>query len=246
MSIEFLPAIDLRHGKAVRLYQGDYTQETVYADDPVAIARQFAREGACWIHVVDLDAAKDGTSDHGELIAAIIRESGLRVELGGGVRSDADIDRVLSWGAERIVVGTAAAENPDWFADAIGRYPGHLVAGVDVRDGEVATRGWIESSGVSLDAFVDWINDAGPAGIVFTEISRDGAMQGPDLDGLRRVLRRSRVPVVASGGISKLDDLREVAALGAVGPLFGIISGRAIYEGAFTVADGVRVLQEQG
>lgn len=243
MSVEILPAIDLRGGRAVRLYQGDYARETVYSDDPAGIARRFAAEGATWLHVVDLDGARSGEAAHAEVVKTLARDAGLCVELGGGIRSDADIERALGWGVERVIVGTAAAENPDWFAAAVRRHPGRLVAGVDVKDGKVATRGWIADSGVELDAFIARINEIAPAALVFTEISRDGAMRGPDLAALRHVLERSRVPVIASGGISSLADIAAVAALAATGPLFGIITGRAIYEGAFSVREAVDALR---
>lgn len=243
MSIDILPAIDLRGGNAVRLYQGDYDQETVYGNDPAGIAQQFAHEGAKWIHVVDLDGAKDGAGKNGEIVQAIVAKAGVQVQLGGGIRSDADIERVLGWGVARVVVGTAAAENPAWFAEAVKRFAGKLVAGVDVKEGKVATRGWIQDSGVELEAFIARINDIGPAALVFTEISRDGAMQGPDLIALKKVLSLSKVPVIASGGISSLSDLRAVKGLTKAGPLGGIITGTAIYEKAFSVTEAINAVR---
>lgn len=243
MSIDILPAIDLRGGNAVRLYQGDYDQETVYGSDPAAIAKQFAHEGAKWIHVVDLDGARDGAGKNGQIVQAIVATAGVRVQLGGGIRSDADIERVLAWGVSRVVVGTAAAENPSWFAQAVQRFAGKLVAAIDVKNGKVATRGWITDSGFELETFVARINEINPAALVFTEISRDGAMQGPDLLALKKVLSLSKVPVIASGGISSLSDLRAVKSLAKVGPLCGIITGTAIYEKAFTVTEAINAVR---
>ena len=243
MTVDIFPAIDLRGGNAVRLYQGDYNQETVYGNDPVGIAERFAHEGAKWLHVVDLDGARDGAGKNGELIRTIAEKTGLQVQVGGGIRGDADIERVLAWGVARVVIGTAAAENPDWFAAAVKTFPGRLVAGVDVKDGKVATRGWITDSGVELADFVARINEIAPAALVFTEISRDGAMQGPDLMALKNVLSASTVPVVASGGISSLSDIRSVVGLAKFGPLAGIITGTAIYEKAFSVGEAIHALR---
>lgn len=242
MTLTLYPAIDLRGGRAVRLLQGDFARETVYGDDPVALAEGFADAGAQWVHLVDLDGARDGVPVHGEIIAAVAKRGRLRVELGGGIRSDDDVARVLDYGVERIVLGTAAVERPDWVASLVARHPGRIAVGMDARGGYVATRGWETLSEQTVEGFVaDW-NAIGPAALIFTEISRDGAMQGPDLEALRAVLQQADMPVVASGGVHALADLAALAGLAGDGPLDGVIVGRALYEGAFDVAGALAAL----
>lgn len=236
------PAIDMRGGKAVRLLQGDFARETVYADDIPAQAGRFADAGASWVHLVDLDGARDGVPVHGDAIAAVAASGRLRVELGGGIRSDEDVERTLGYGVERIVLGTAAVERPDWVAGLVERHPGRIAIGMDARQGRIATRGWETLSDATVEAFLDRWNEIGPAAIIFTEISRDGAMSGPDLGALRRVLERARMPVIASGGVHALDDLVALAALADAGPLDGVIVGRALYERAFDVTTALAVL----
>ncbi len=237
------PAIDMRGGRAVRLLQGDFARETVYGEDIPAQAAQFADAGAEWVHLVDLDGARDGLPVHGEAIAAVAASGRLRVELGGGIRSDDDVTRTLGYGVERIVLGTAAVERPDWVADLVLRYPGRIAIGMDARQGRIATRGWETLSDATVEAFIDRWNEVGPAALIFTEISRDGAMSGPDLGALRQVLERSRVPVIASGGVHALADLEALAGLADAGPLDGVIVGRALYERAFDVAAALTVLR---
>lgn len=244
MTLTLYPAIDMRGGKAVRLLQGDFGRETVYGDDIPAQAARFAAAGARWVHLVDLDGARGGLPVHGEAIAAVAAAGSLRVELGGGIRNDEDVARTLAYGVERIVLGTAAVERPDWVAGLVERYPGRIAIGMDARGGRIATRGWETLSDLTVDAFLDRWNEVGPAAIIFTEISRDGAMSGPDLDALRHVLERSRVPVVASGGVRALSDLKALASLADAGPLDGVIVGRALYEGAFDVATALATLAE--
>lgn len=243
MSLTLLPAIDLRGGRAVRLLQGDYTRETVYADDPVAVAEQFAAAGANWLHLIDLDGARDGLMANATWIAKIAQLGLQQVELGGGLRSDDDVARAVEeWGVARVVLGTAAVENPDWAAAAIARWPGRVAVGLDARGEAVATRGWRADGGRSLTEMLHWCNEVQPAALIFTEIARDGAMQGPDLDALARVLAMAQVPVIASGGVQRLDDLAAIAALADRGPLAGVIVGRAIYEGKLDVRAGIELL----
>ncbi len=237
--IPILPAIDLRGGNAVRLYQGDFDQETVYDQDPVGIARRFESEGASWIHVVDLDGARSGQTVHRNEIETICQQTGLNVEVGGGLRSDAQVEALLDAGVARVVIGTAAVENPDWFAGLVERFPGKIAAGVDARQGLVATHGWESDGGIRVESLVNQMNTVRPAALIFTEIQRDGAMQGPDLNALQDILERAEVPVIASGGISSLDDIANVLDLARHGNLGGIIVGRAVYENAFTVRQAV-------
>ena len=242
MALDLYPAIDLRDGRCVRLYQGDYGRETVYGDDPVAQARAFAAAGAPWIHVVDLDAARTGDPRNRELVAAIAAAVDVPVQTGGGIRDDDAADALLSNGVRRVVVGTAALDAPDWVRRLADRYPGRVAVGLDARGRDVAVRGWVEGSGRDLVEVARGFDDAGVAALVVTEIGRDGTLEGPALDQLSAVLAATRLDVVASGGVGSLDDLRSLAALDVDGRrLAGAIVGRALYEGAFLLSDAVEV-----
>ena len=239
--MHLFPAIDLRDGKCVRLHQGDYGQETVYGDDPVAQAVAFADAGAGWIHVVDLDAARTGVPENRAVVAAIADAVGVPVQTGGGVRDAAAADALFASGVERVVIGTAALTDPD-FVRSLAR--DHRVAvGLDAKSGEVATDGWLVGSGRSVLDVARSFADAGVDAFVVTDISRDGTLEGPDLAGLRDVLEATPVDVIASGGVGTLDDLRALTAIEADGRrLAGAITGKAIYEGRFTVEEGVAAL----
>ena len=242
MALDLYPAIDLRGGRCVRLYQGDYGRETVYGDDPVAQARSFAAAGAPWIHVVDLDAARTGDPRNRELVAAIAAAVDVPVQTGGGVRDDAAADALLSAGVRRVVVGTAALDDPDWVRRLAGRYPGRVAVGLDARGRDVAVRGWVEGSGRDLVEVARHFDDAGVAALIVTEIGRDGTLEGPAIDQLSEVLAATTLDVVASGGVGTLDDLRALAALDVGGRRpAGVIVGRALYEGAFLLSDAVEV-----
>ena len=232
------PAIDLRGGRAVRLYQGDYARETVYNDDPVAQAEAFAAEGAEWIHVVDLDAARSGRPENRTTIAAIAAAVDVPVQTGGGVRDEAAADALFSAGVARVVIGTAALEQPALVERLAGRLP--VAVGLDARGRDVAVRGWEEGSGRDLLDVAREVADVGVEALIVTEIGRDGTLAGPDLEGLAEVLEASALPVVASGGVGSLDDLRRLAALEAGGrALSGAIVGRALYEGAFSLREAL-------
>lgn len=242
MAFDLYPAIDVRDGRCVRLYQGDYGRETVYGDDPVAQARAFAAAGARWIHVVDLDAARTGDPRNRDVVAAVAAAVDVPVQAGGGVRDDAAADALLSAGVARVVVGTAALERPDWVRALATRHPGRVAVGLDARGRDVAVRGWVEGSGHDLLVAARRFDDAGVAALVVTEIGRDGTLAGPALDQLGEVLAATRLDVVASGGVGSLDDLRALAGLDAGGRrLAGAIVGRALYEGAFDLADALEV-----
>ena len=252
MTVELYPAIDLRDGRAVRLLRGDYAAETVYSDDPVAVARSFESAGARWIHVVDLDAARSGEAGNLEVVAAIARSVGCEVETGGGVRSVEAAERLIDAGVARVVIGTAAVEQPDLVAELADRYPGRVAVGLDARGRSVAVKGWTETTGADLVDLAEQFEDQGVAALIVTEIGRDGTMAGPDLDQLRAVLETTAVDVIASGGVGTLDDIRALAGLTAarvgVSPgkqdrsLAGIIVGRALYEGRFTVEEALACL----
>jgi phosphoribosylformimino-5-aminoimidazole carboxamide ribotide isomerase len=240
--MDLFPAIDLRDGRCVRLYQGDYDRETVYGDDPVAQARAFAADGAPWIHVVDLDAARTGDPVNRAAVAAIAAAVDVPVQTGGGVRDDAAADALLSSGVRRVVVGTAALDDPDWVRRLAGRHPGRVAVGLDARGRDVAVRGWVEGSGHDLVDVARRFDDAGVAALVVTEIGRDGTLEGPALDQLSDVLAATGLDVVASGGVGSLDDLRALATLAVDGRrLAGAIVGRALYEGAFRLSEAVAV-----
>ena len=235
--IELYPAIDLLGGRVVRLRQGDYADETVYGNDPVSVAREFAAAGARWIHVVDLDAARSGDPVNRPVVAAIVSalDGVARVQTGGGVRSLDDARELADAGVARVVMGSAAVREP-----ALVEAASEVVAvavGLDHRNGEVAVHGWTEGSGVALDEALTWFPTAEV--FVITDIGRDGMLVGPDLVGLERSAELADAPVIASGGGSSLD---EVVALARIGNLGGVITGKAVYEGRFTVREALEAL----
>jgi phosphoribosylformimino-5-aminoimidazole carboxamide ribotide isomerase len=236
--MELYPAIDLRDGRAVRLYQGDYDRETVYHEDPVAQARAFAAEGARWIHVVDLDAARTGRPVNREVVAEIACGVDVPVQCGGGIRDEAAAEALMEAGVRRIVLGTAALEQPALVRRLAALVP--VAVGLDARGREVAVRGWERGSGRDLLDVAREFADEGVEALVVTEIGRDGTLAGPDVEGLAQVLDATALPVIASGGVGSLDDLRALAALRSSGrQLAGAIVGRALYEGSFTLADAL-------
>ena len=238
--MDLYPAIDLRHGRCVRLHQGDFDQETVYGDDPVAVARSFAEAGAPWVHVVDLDASRRDGSNR-DLVVAVAREAGIPVQTGGGVRDGSLLDA----GVQRVVLGSVAVEEPQLVRELGERYPGRVAVGLDHRDGEVRTRGWEDGSGRRLADLLAELSLPGVAAFVVTDISRDGVLAGPDTEGYRDLLAATDVPVVASGGVGTLDHLHELAAVEVDGRrLAGVIVGKAIYEGAFTVGQALAALKD--
>ena len=238
--MDLCPAIDLLDGRCVRLYQGDYDRSTVYGDDPVAQALAFQSEGAPWVHVVDLDAARTGEPRNRDVVAAIAGALDVPVQTGGGVRTVEAAEALFSAGVARVVLGTAALEDPDLVRRLAADHP--VAVGLDARGSEVAVRGWLEGSGADVLDLAVAYQDAGVAALVVTEISRDGTLEGPDLAGLAAVVAATTVPVIASGGIGTLADIEALAALAAGGrSLAGAITGRAVYEGAFTVAQAVAV-----
>ena len=236
--MDLYPAIDLRGGRVVNLVQGDFGRETAYRDDPVAVAREFEAAGAPWIHVVDLDAAR-GTGHNRELVAAIAGAVRAPVQCGGGVRDDDAAEALLGVGVRRVVIGTAAVEQTELVGRLGARHPGRVAVGFDHRDGEVRVRGWVEGSGEQLLDLVAAAAVSHAAAVIVTDIGRDGMLAGTDVDGLATVVRSTNLPVIASGGVGSLDDLR---ALGGTG-VAGVIVGRALYEGAFTVEEAVAVLR---
>lgn len=236
--MDLYPAIDIRGGRCVRLFQGDYGRETVYRDDPVAQARDFAEAGARWIHVVDLDAARTGEPVNREVIAAMAASVDVPIQAGGGIRDEAAAEALFEAGVARIVLGTAAIEHPEIVLRLAEQRP--VAVGLDERDGEIVVRGWERGSGRNALDLVSQFEDAGVAAFVVTEIGRDGTLDGPDLDGLGAVLEATHVPVIASGGVGSAGHLRDLAQLqrGDRG-LEGAIVGRAIYEGRVDVGEAL-------
>jgi len=228
--MDLYPAIDLRAGRAVRLHQGDFDRETIYDDDPMDRARAFAAAGAQWIHVVDLDAARTQGTNRA-VVVQMAKELDIPVQTGGGVR-DASL---LAEGVDRIVCGSIAVSNPGFTGSLIQSYPGRVAVGLDHRDGEIRTRGWEVRSGVLLHDAVQWPAFSHAASFVITNIARDATMEGPDLEGLRDAVATTSVPVVASGGVGTLDDLRALRDVGVA----GVIVGKALYENVFTLEEAL-------
>jgi phosphoribosylformimino-5-aminoimidazole carboxamide ribotide isomerase len=243
--VDLYPAIDVRDGRTVRLVQGDFGRELSYVEDPIGVATRFAEAGAPWIHVVDLDAARTGEPENREVVAGIARAAarvnrGTRVQAGGGVRTEAAAEALFDAGVDRVVVGTAALEDPAMVRRLAARHP--VAVGVDARGDDVAVRGWTAPSGESVAGLIARFEGAGVAAVVVTEIGRDGTLAGPDLDGLAACLAATSIDVVAAGGVGSLEDLRDLAALEAGGrALAGAIVGRALHDGTFTVDQALAV-----
>ncbi len=222
------PAIDLLQGQCVRLHQGRYDQVTVYSSDPLAVARRFQAEGAAWLHVVDLDAARTGQMAHADLISRMRRETGMKIQTGGGIRTMTALERLLeTHQLERAVLGTAAVKDRRFTEKALTRYPDRIAIGLDARDGMVCIEGWTKDSGLDVVAFAREMADLGAKTVIYTDIRRDGTMRGPALAGIRQLVDLGRLAVIASGGIGCQDDLEAVRRTGAA----GVIVGKALYEG---------------
>jgi phosphoribosylformimino-5-aminoimidazole carboxamide ribotide isomerase len=241
--IELYPAIDLRDGAAVRLVQGDFARSTTFNEDPVAQAREFAREGATHLHVVDLDGALNGTPVHAPIVAQLAAAFPGTVELGGGLRDRASVETAIATGVTRVVVGTAVLEDDEFVRWATGRLGDRLVVSLDARDGKVATHGWTKvSDRLAVDVAAE-LAQTGVRHLLYTDIGRDGTLGGPNLAALKKVAQAAPpLSILASGGISSLDDLRALAEM-RVPNIRGVIVGRALYEGRFGVADALAVLQ---
>jgi phosphoribosylformimino-5-aminoimidazole carboxamide ribotide isomerase len=233
--MELWPAIDLRGGRCVRLLQGDYDRETVFGDDPVAMAKSFVAAGARRLHIVDLDGARDGVPTQAALVARMVEAAAVPCQLGGGVRSLETVARYLEAGVSRVVVGSVAIESPELLVKMATAFPGRIVLGLDARDGRVAVRGWLETSPLTAIDVALRHADLPLAAIVFTDIATDGMLSGPNLPALEAMVKAVSIPVVASGGIASADDIRRVVTTGAA----GCIVGRALYDGAVTIPSAV-------
>lgn len=233
-----LPAIDILEGRAVRLAKGDYSQVTVYNDDPVEQARKFEAQGATWIHVVDLDGARTGVPENIAIVERIVRETSLSVEIGGGIRTIKTLERLADIGAARMVLGTALVNDPELARAAVERVGGdRLTAGIDAKGGEVALSGWIEGSGVAACDLAREMGKAGFRHIVYTDIARDGMQTGLDVQAYVQMAEAFGHPVIASGGVASVADIERLAPVAA--SIEGVITGRAVYEGTLTVEEGV-------
>ncbi len=241
LPLQLLPAVDVVNGQAVRLLQGEAGSETSYGD-PAEAAANWADQGATWIHLVDLDAAFGRGSNH-ELLARIVRQVGVRVELTGGIRDDTSLRRALDAGAARVNIGTAALENPEWTSRIIAEFGDRVAVGLDVRGEVLAGRGWT-SEGGNLWEVLDRLEADGCSRYVLTDVTKDGTLQGPNVQLLRKVASHAKAPVVASGGISSLEDLRQLRTLVSAGVDSAIV-GKALYEGAFTLAEAIEIAGEQ-
>jgi len=238
----FFPAIDLKDGQCVRLLHGEMDKATVFNDDPAAQAKRFEQNGSKWLHIVDLNGAFEGHPVNGAAVDGILAAVGIPLQLGGGIRDMATIDAWLEKGVARVILGTVAVRDPDLVREACRRHPGRVALGIDARDGFVAVEGWAETAEITALEMAKRFEDAGAAAIIHTDIGRDGAMQGPNLDATRELAEAVSTPLILSGGVSSMDDLARVVASGA--KLEGVISGRAIYDGRIDVAEAVAVLAE--
>jgi phosphoribosylformimino-5-aminoimidazole carboxamide ribotide isomerase len=235
------PAIDLKDGQCVRLYKGAMEQATVFNDDPAAQAKAFADQGAEWIHLVDLNGAFAGKPVNAGAVESILKAVSVPCQLGGGIRDMATIEAWLSKGLRRVILGTVAVENPALVREAARAFPGQVAVGIDARKGRVATKGWAEETDVMVTDLARAFEDAGVAAIIYTDIDRDGAMQGPNVEATAALARATSIPVIASGGVSSLADLIALRDSGA--PLDGAISGRALYDGKLDLAEALATLK---
>lgn len=231
------PAIDLYDHKVVRLLKGDYQKMTVYSEDPVATARDIEADGGRWLHLVDLEGAKDGTTPNFDVVAAICHETKLQVEIGGGIRSLEMIERYLNAGVARVILGTKAVTDEDFLRDAVGRWGDRIAVGVDAKDGKVAVKGWVEVLDVDMFDFLWKLRSIGVKTAIVTDISKDGAMKGTNLPLYERLSRLDGIDITASGGVSRLEDIRALRDMG----LYGAILGKAMYNGAIKLKDALAV-----
>jgi len=235
--MKIFPAIDLYDGKAVRLFKGDYQQMTVYSEDPVAIAKDFEKKGAKYIHVVDLEGAKNGAPAHLHIIERIVKETNLFLETGGGIRTMETVEAYLSRGANRVILGTSAVTDETFLKAALEKYGDKIAVGADIADGKIAIKGWKEKSEYSAEDFLQKMQTLGVKTIICTDISKDGAMRGANLELYKKIGEKYALNVIASGGVSTLDDVKALAAMGT----YGAIIGKAYYIGAIDLEEAIEV-----
>lgn len=234
--MDILPAIDLREGKCVRLIQGQYHKQITYRDDPVAQARQFLDAGAQWLHIIDLDGARLGRPVNADVAAAIAREVPMKVELGGGIRDEQSIQQMLDLGLTRVILGTSAIKQFDWFSEMTRKFTGRLVLGLDARGSALATGGWLEQTGGNLLEFAKKASELPLAAIIYTDISKDGMLAGPNLQRTKELAGVVSVPVIAAGGVTTPEDIQNLKGTGVA----GAVIGRALYEGTITIQQALK------
>ncbi len=233
--MHIFPAIDLFDKKAVRLYKGDYEQMTVYSDDPLSVAREFERLGARFIHMVDLEGARDGTTPNIDIVREVVKNTSLFVEIGGGIRSLETVKKYIDAGVGRVILGTAAVNDPKLLSEAVRLYGEKIAVGADVKDGYIAIKGWVEKSDYTLDTFFEKMEKLGVSTVICTDISRDGAMQGTNRDMYSALSKKYSISIIASGGVSSLDDIKALADM----HIYGAIIGKAYYTGAIDLKEAV-------
>ncbi|PHS10648.1 MAG: 1-(5-phosphoribosyl)-5-[(5-phosphoribosylamino)methylideneamino]imidazole-4-carboxamide isomerase [Blastopirellula sp.] len=238
--MDIWPAIDLRGGNCVRLQQGDYDRETVFGDDPAEMAKRWVEQGATCLHLVDLDGAKDGHVANRDAIEAILKAVDIPCELGGGIRDEATIAELIKLGISRLVIGTKAVREPEWFREMCEKFPSKLALGIDARDGMVATDGWLETSDTSAIDLAKQYEELDIAAVIYTDIATDGMMSGPNVAAMQEMKQAIRFPVIASGGVTTAGDVTKLTEAG----LDGCIIGRTLYEGKLTVTEAVQAAQD--
>ncbi len=238
--MEVIPAIDLLAGRCVRLYQGDYEQSQVFSENPLEIALQWQSLGATRLHLVDLDGAKEGTTINLDVIAKIVKNLNIPVQVGGGLRDRTSVERLFNLGVERAIVGTVAVENPELVEELCHAFPHKVAVGIDARNGKVATKGWLETSTVEATDLAQRISHKAAA-IIYTDISRDGTLVGPNIEALKQLAQVTNIPVIASGGISSLTDLLSLLSLESLG-VKGVIVGKAIYTGKVDLKEAIQAI----
>ncbi len=239
--MNIIPAIDLLEGRCVRLYQGDYNQAQTFNDDPVAVAQQWVEQGATRLHLVDLDGAKTGEPINHQVIETIAKTLPIPVQVGGGLRTRDHVAALLNLGVERAILGTVAVENPQLVADLCAEFPGHIAVGIDARNGKVATKGWLETSEVLATDLAEQMAQLGVTAIIYTDIHRDGTLQGPNLAALREIANVVSIPVIASGGVSSITDLLGLLSLEPLG-VTDVIVGRALYTGDINLKEAIQAV----
>jgi phosphoribosylformimino-5-aminoimidazole carboxamide ribotide isomerase len=233
-----IPAIDLKDGKCVRLLQGKKEEVTVYSDDPPSMAKHWQDLGGELLHVVDLDGAFTGEQHNFEKIKAIREAIDIPIEVGGGIRDVERIAKLIDLGVDRTIIGTSAAKNPEMVREACKKFPGKVLVGIDAKDGKVAIKGWVEVTDLDAIEFAKQMQDAGAAGIIYTDISRDGMLTGPNVEAMATMVKAVKIPVIASGGVSKLDDIN---SLKKINNLWGVITGKALYSGAMDLREAIKI-----
>ena len=239
--MDVIPAIDLLEGRCVRLYQGDYARSQVFNDNPADVARQWVEQGARWLHIVDLDGAKTGKVVNLQAIEELLQAVPVPIQVGGGLRDRTSVAQLLDLGVQRVILGTIAVEQPQLVAELCQEFPGQIVVGIDARNGRVATRGWLETSEVLATQLAQQMQELGAAAIIYTDIHRDGTLQGPNLEALRELAAVVSIPVIASGGVSSVTDLLSLLALEPLG-VIAVIVGRALYTGDISLKEALQAI----